>query len=87
MILASIVINSFSRWREYRADAGGAGLAGREKMVHALESLQRHAALVDDRHAALATMKISSHGAGLLAKLFSSHPPLEKRIEALKAIR
>ena len=87
MILASIVINSFSRWREYRADAGGAGLAGREKMVHALESLQRHAALVDDRHAALATMKINSHGAGLLAKLFSSHPPLEKRIEALKAIR
>jgi len=86
MLLASMAIYSFSRRREYRADAGGAGAAGKEKMVHALESLKRYSELVDDRHAALATMKINSHGAGLLAKLFSSHPPLEKRIEALKAL-
>ena len=86
MILASIVINAFSRWREYRADAGSAGVAGKEKMVHALESLQRYNELVDDRRAAVAAMKINSRGAGLMAKLFSSHPPLEKRIEALRAL-
>ncbi|MBI5242589.1 MAG: protease HtpX [Elusimicrobia bacterium] len=86
MLLASIVIYSFSRWREYRADAGSAGVAGREKMIHALESLKRSSELIDDRHAALATMKINSRGAGLLAKLFSSHPPLEKRIAAVKAL-
>lgn len=86
MVLASIVVHGFSRWREYRADAGGADLAGREKMIHALETLKRHSELVDDRHAALATMKISSRGGGLLARLFSTHPQLEARIAALKAL-
>ncbi|HAH07461.1 MAG TPA: protease HtpX [Elusimicrobia bacterium] len=86
MILASIVVHGFSRWREFRADAGGADLAGREKMIHALEALKRSAELVDDRHAALATMKINSRGGGLLARLFSTHPQLEARIAALKAL-
>jgi heat shock protein HtpX len=86
MLLASIVIYSFSRWREFRADASSADLAGREKMIHALEALQRNSARIDDRHAELAAMKINSRGTGLLAKLFSSHPPLEARIAALKAL-
>ena len=86
MLLASIVVHSFSRWREFRADASSADLAGREKMIHALEALQRNSELIDDRHAALAAMKINSRGTGLLAKLFSTHPPLEARIAALKAL-
>jgi heat shock protein HtpX len=84
MLLANIVVFAFSRWREYRADAGSAGLAGREKMIHALEALQRGAALEDRGHPAVAAMKIHSSGHGLMSLLFSSHPPLEDRIRALR---
>lgn len=82
-ILGSMVVAYFSRAREFRADAGGARLAGRDAMIAALEKLRRYAdAPQDERGAALASLKISGKG-GLMA-LFSTHPPLEVRIEALR---
>jgi heat shock protein HtpX len=82
-ILGSIVVMAFSRHREFHADAGGASLASREKMIHALQSLQRNVQMVDNRQQALQTLKING-GPSKLMKLFSSHPPLEQRIAALQ---
>jgi heat shock protein HtpX len=81
-ILASLVTAWFSRHREFRADAGGAHLAGRERMLGALRRLAANHELVDTSHQALATMKIN--GAPGWAMLFSTHPPLEARIAALQ---
>lgn len=84
MILGSIVVAWFSRYREYRADSGGARLAGRNNMVSALEGLKR---TIDDiepaEQPALQALKISSKPGGFM-RLFSTHPPLEERIERLK---
>lgn len=80
-ILGSIVVAAFSRWREYRADAGGANLAGRNNMISALQRLRSAMGLEDDRAPAMAAFKISHRPSFL--ELFSSHPPLEKRIERL----
>lgn len=80
-ILASMIVAWFSRQREFRADAGGARLAGTGKMVAALERLQMAhtpAALPNE----MAAFGIRDGG---VAKLFSSHPPLEQRIAALRA--
>lgn len=82
-ILGSIVVMSFSRYREYRADEGGADLAGKDKMVHALRSLRAHVNKVDDSQASLQTLKINNKSS--VAMLFSSHPPLEERIRRLEA--
>jgi heat shock protein HtpX len=84
-ILAGLIVNWFSRYREFRADHGGATLAGRERMIGALRRLQANHELVDTSHAALATMKIN--GGSSWAKLFSTHPPLEERIAALENFR
>jgi heat shock protein HtpX len=81
-ILGSVVVAFFSRAREYRADAGGAMLASREKMIVALENLKRNFEPIDQRAASLDTLKIS--GNSRFIALFSTHPPLEKRIDALK---
>jgi heat shock protein HtpX len=81
-ILASLVTAWFSRYREFRADAGGAHLAGRERMLGALRRLAANRELVDTSHQALATMKIN--GLPGWAALFSTHPPLEQRIAALQ---
>ena len=81
-ILGSLVVAAFSRWREYRADAGGARLAGRDKMIAALNRLQNAMSYEDDRAPSLAALKISHRPSWL--ELFSSHPPLEKRIERLR---
>ncbi len=78
--LASLIVMWFSRYREYRADAGGARLAGREKMIAALQRLQQAhdpQALPDG----MAAFGI----AGGLGTLLSTHPPLEARIAALRA--
>ncbi|MFH1726213.1 MAG: protease HtpX [Elusimicrobiota bacterium] len=83
-LLALPLIYFFSRWREYRADAGSARLTSRETMVHALESLKGHARLVDNRHASVAMFKIHGGDRGLVALLYSSHPPLDARIRALR---
>jgi heat shock protein HtpX len=87
MILGSIIVAWFSRYREFRADAGGARLAGRESMIAALEALRRTFELIDtEAQPAVQTLKINAHPRGLMA-LFSSHPPLEERIERLKMMR
>lgn len=83
-ILASIIVMAFSRQREFRADRGSAQLLGREKMIAALTRLQSlKETLVDPRGKAFNAMKISDKPSPILA-LFSSHPPLALRIEALK---
>ena len=84
-VLAGLIVNWFSRYREFRADHGGATLAGRERMIGALRRLQANQELVDTQHQALATMKIN--GGRSVAKLFSTHPPLEERIAALESYR
>ncbi|WP_280771187.1 protease HtpX [Salipaludibacillus daqingensis] len=85
-ILGSIVVSAYSRHREFHADRGGADLAGRDKMAHALRSLKTHVnrATVKDRtdDSAIQTMKIS--GKGSMMKLFSSHPDLDERIARLE---
>ena len=82
-ILASIIVFWFSRRREYRADFGGAQLTSKENMISALEALQRFsAAKLPDQMMAFG---ISNKGErSYLSKIFSSHPPLEKRIQALR---
>ena len=82
-VLGMIVVAWFSRQREFRADAGGARLAGRQKMIGALEALQRTTALVDTRQQSLATLKIADKPGGFFS-LFATHPPLEVRIDALR---
>lgn len=78
-VLGMIVICAFSRYREFRADAGGARYAGKHDMIAALERLASNQRRYDDQPS-LAAFKISG-GPGML---FSTHPPLEKRIEALR---
>ncbi len=79
-ILATIIVMWFSRWREYRADAGSAELAGQQKMISALRRLKQvhDPKPLPDEMAALGIT-----GAGL-KELFASHPPLEDRIAALE---
>ena len=83
-VLASIIVMWFSRQREFRADAGGARLAGREKMIAALERLKQS---VDQPHLPdqLAAFGISGGIGHGIKRLFMSHPPLDERIAALRA--
>jgi len=83
-ILASIIVMWFSRQREFRADTGGAALAGRQKMIAALQRLQQHSNQppLPDQLAAFGIAGGIGHG---LKRLFMSHPPLEERIAALRA--
>jgi heat shock protein HtpX len=80
--LASLVVMAFSRWREFRADAGGAQLAGRAAMISALERLAGNRG-ENTLPKAIAAFGIS--GEGGVARLFMSHPPLAERIAALRA--
>lgn len=81
-ILASTIVMWFSRQREFRADAGGASLAGRQKMISALERLKQ--GTTEPLPDQLAAFGIAGGKASGLKKLFMSHPPLEERIEALR---
>jgi heat shock protein HtpX len=83
-ILASMIVMWFSRRREFRADAGGASLAGHHKMVGALQALQR-AHEPRDLPGEFAAFGISGGPGSGLKRLFLSHPPLEERIAALQA--
>jgi heat shock protein HtpX len=83
-ILASVIVMWFSRWREFRADVGGARLAGRHKMIGALERLR---ATAEPSHLpdSMAAFGIKGGRRSGLMALFRSHPPLEDRIAALRA--
>ena len=82
-VFGMMAVMAFSRWREFRADAGGAALAGREKMIGALEALRRTVEYADLTHKeSLSTLKISGKPR---FSLFASHPSLEERIERLKS--
>lgn len=82
-ILASIIVFWFSRQREFRADAGSARLAGREKMIAALEKLKRNSgpAQLPEQIAAFGISGAKGQG---IKRLFMTHPPLDERIDALK---
>jgi heat shock protein HtpX len=81
-ILASIIVAWFSRYREFRADSGGARLAGKQNMIGALERLK---SAHEPLPAQLAAFGISSgQGPSGLKRLFLSHPPLDERIAALE---
>ena len=80
--LGMIVVAWFSRLREFRADAGSAKLGGREKMIAALQALQRRFEPSDEQEA-FATLKIAGGRGGFMA-LISTHPPIKDRIEALR---
>lgn len=82
-ILASLIVFWFSRQREFRADAGGARLAGREKMISALQRLK---ASYEQPHLPdqIKTFGISGPKASGLKRLFMTHPPLDERIAALQ---
>ena len=85
-ILASVIVMWFSRQREFRADAGSASLAGRDKMIAALRRLQKSVQLphLPDQMAAFG---ISGPRGSGLRRLFMTHPPLEERIEALTRLQ
>jgi heat shock protein HtpX len=80
-VLASVIVMWFSRQREFRADAGGAGLAGRNKMIAALEKLKinHEQAVLPEKMAAFGIS-----GGKSFAKMFMTHPPLDERIAALR---
>lgn len=86
MVLGSLIVAWFSRFREFRADAGGAHLAGKEKMIGALQALQKMQQLRDPHaeKASYQAFKISTARKTGLMMLFATHPPLEMRIERLK---
>ena len=83
-ILASMIVMWFSRRREFRADNGGATLAGRGKMIGALQALQRQHE-PHDLPGEFAAFGISGGLGSGIKKLFMSHPPLEQRIAALQS--
>jgi heat shock protein HtpX len=80
-VLASMIVMWFSRQREFRADAGGAKLAGRESMIRALQGLQRS---TQPSQLPEAMRAFGIAGGRGLGRLFMSHPPLEERIAALQ---
>jgi heat shock protein HtpX len=81
-ILATMIVMWFSRQREFRADAGGARLAGRESMIQALLGLQRSRQPVE-LPKAIQAFGIAGRGAAV-TRLFMSHPPIEERVAALQ---
>ena len=79
-ILASVIVMAFSRWREFRADAGSARLSSKQKMISALERLGQGRG-ENSLPSAIQAFGIAGGG---MRKLFSSHPPIEERIAALR---
>lgn len=89
-LLGSIVVNYYSRRREFRADLGGAKFAGRNNMIAALKKLQTVYTIPlagAEEENKLATLKISHRPSGGIAALFMTHPKLENRIAALEGAR
>ena len=86
-ILASMIVFWFSRRREYRADEAGAKLAGSGAMIAALQRLQVETQSHNEMPDTLVAFGISGASKSSLAKAFMTHPPLEERIAALKAVK
>lgn len=86
LLLGSLVIAAYSRFREFKADAGGAKLAGKDAMVAALQSLRVLQGIHDKKaeNPAMAAFKISHPMKKGFTRFFASHPPLEERIERLQ---
>ncbi len=82
---ATVIVLWFSRRREFRADAGAARITGREGMIAALQALQRHAGGRSDLPDQLNAFGIAG-GANRFARWFSSHPPIEERIDRLRRL-
>jgi heat shock protein HtpX len=82
-LFASLIVMAFSRWREFRADAAGAKLAGRGAMISALQRLMAGQG-ENSLPKSLAAFGISDRMGSGLQRLFMSHPPLEERIAALR---
>lgn len=87
MVLGSLLIAAYSRFREFRADAGGAALAGKPKMIAALQSLlaNQNRQSQHEEKPAIAAFKISTKKKSGLLSLFATHPPLEQRIARLQS--
>ncbi len=85
-ILASAIVAWFSRQREFRADEGGAALAGRAKMVAALERLKGRQPVQGELPEQMAAFGIAPGFGGGLKRMFMTHPPLDERIAALQAL-
>ncbi len=83
-ILASAIVAWFSRRREFAADAGGAQLAGRRKMIAALERLKNRQPAAGELPEALSAFGVAPGWSGGLKRLFMTHPPLDERIAALQ---
>lgn len=84
-ILASMIVMWFSRWREYRADHAGASLADRQSMIGALARLRAEQELPNGLPDEMVAFGIRQGSGQKLAQLLASHPPLEKRIQALQS--
>ena len=80
-VLATIIVMWFSRWREFRADAGGAKLGGRQSMISALQTLSGNH---NESDLPKAFQAFGISGQGGVGRLFMSHPPIEERIAALR---
>lgn len=86
MLFGTLIVAAFSRYREFRADAGGARLASPDKMISALQGLKRVYEIKDERtdQPAFQALKISG-GKGVM-RFFATHPPLDDRIDRLKTL-
>jgi len=87
MLLGSLVVAAYSRYREFRADAGGVSLTGKDTMIAALKSLEssyKTTSANQESHPSIAAFKISHSGKRRLLRFFSTHPPLEERIERIQ---
>ncbi|KNE21405.1 protease HtpX [Virgibacillus pantothenticus] len=79
-VLGSLIVFAYSRHREFHADRGGADLAGKDKMRHALEALKMYSSRVREEEKSIATLKINGNKK---ASIFSTHPSLDERIHRL----
>ena len=84
MIVGSMIVASFSRYREYRADLGGATLSSKENMIRALKRLEVPSKKIEKSDIPEAVEAVMCNGRISVIELFSTHPPIQKRIKALE---
>lgn len=84
MIVGSMIVASFSRYREYRADLGGAILSSKENMIRALKRLEVPSKKIEKSDIPEAVEALMCNGRISVIELFSTHPPIQKRIKALE---